>query len=276
MNEVLRDLAQPHPMQRLLQGDVGSGKTVVAAIACLAAGRRRPPGGGHGAHRDPVRAALRASSANGSRRSACSIAWLHGGACRKREEEARWRRSRRAKRRSPSARTRWCRRASSSRASALAVVDEQHRFGVQQRLDAAHERRRTCTPHQLMMSATPIPRTLSMTYFADLDVSVIDELPPGRSPVATRLFPPRAATRCSARIRDGLRRRRAGLLGVPGDRGIEGRHVQTARRHLRAPAQRAAGLEVGLLHGRLSRRGEGRGDGSVSRRARSSSSSAPR
>jgi ATP-dependent DNA helicase RecG len=67
----------------------------------------------------------------------------------------------------------------------LAIVDEQHRFGVVQRLEL---RRKGSNPHQLMMSATPIPRTLAMSYYADLDVSVIDELPPGRSPVRTRLF----------------------------------------------------------------------------------------
>jgi ATP-dependent DNA helicase RecG len=67
----------------------------------------------------------------------------------------------------------------------LAIVDEQHRFGVVQRLEL---RRKGGNPHQLMMSATPIPRTLAMSYYADLDVSVIDEMPPGRSPVRTRLF----------------------------------------------------------------------------------------
>src|SRR5690606_37351556 len=67
----------------------------------------------------------------------------------------------------------------------LAIVDEQHRFGVAQRL--ALRGKGEALPHQLMMSATPIPRTLAMTYYADLDVSVIDELPPGRRPVITRL-----------------------------------------------------------------------------------------
>ena len=71
----------------------------------------------------------------------------------------------------------------------LAIVDEQHRFGVQQRLDLRQKGERTAgrQPHQLMMSATPIPRTLAMSYYADLDVSLIDELPPGRTPVVTKL-----------------------------------------------------------------------------------------
>ena len=69
----------------------------------------------------------------------------------------------------------------------MAVVDEQHRFGVRQRLALRQKGKGLHVPHQLMMSATPIPRSLAMSYYADLDVSVIDELPPGRTPVLTRL-----------------------------------------------------------------------------------------
>ena len=75
----------------------------------------------------------------------------------------------------------------------LAIVDEQHRFGVAQRL--ALRDKGLAEAHQLMMSATPIPRTLAMTFYADLDVSVLDEMPPGRTPVATRLVKPEAAQR---------------------------------------------------------------------------------
>ena len=89
---------------------------------------------------------------------------------------------------------------------ALAVVDEQHRFGVQQRLSLrrkgeARAGAAPLVPHQLMMSATPIPRTLSMSYYADLDVSVIDQLPPGRRPVATRLVAEARRGEVLARIR---------------------------------------------------------------------------
>ena len=83
----------------------------------------------------------------------------------------------------------------------LAVIDEQHRFGVQQRV-MLRRKAEEAVPHQLMMSATPIPRTLSMTYYADLDVSVIDELPPGRRPVTTRLVSAGRRGEVLARIRD--------------------------------------------------------------------------
>ena len=91
-----------------------------------------------------------------------------------------------------------------------------------------------------MMSATPIPRTLAMTYFADLDVSAIDELPPGRTPVVTKLFADARRDEVMARIREACAEGRAGVLGVPADRGIEGRRpadrastpTQTLRREL--------------------------------------------
>jgi len=185
LNEVVNDLTQAHPMQRLLQGDVGSGKTIIAAIACLAAVDCRAQAA--------VMAPTEILSEQHFRKFSewlaplgVRIAWLHGGlgAGEKKRVQA---------------------EIASGEAQivigthalvqkgvgfarlALAVVDEQHRFGVQQRLTLRKKGDDTA-PHQLMMSATPIPRTLSMTYFADLDVSVIDEMPPGRKRVATRLF----------------------------------------------------------------------------------------
>src|SRR5207248_3469986 len=87
----------------------------------------------------------------------------------------------------------------------LAIVDEQHRFGVEQRLALAAKGGTAPEPHQLMMSATPIPRTLSMSYYADLDVSVIDELPPGRTPVVTKLVAEERRDDVIERVREACR-----------------------------------------------------------------------
>ena len=83
----------------------------------------------------------------------------------------------------------------------LVVIDEQHRFGVHQRLALRHKGGNVNPPHQLMMSATPIPRTLAMSYYADLDVSVLDELPPGRTPVLTKLVSEQRRAEVIARVR---------------------------------------------------------------------------
>ena len=102
---------------------------------------------------------------------------------------------------------------------ALVIVDEQHRFGVQQRLTLQEKgRAEGRLPHQLIMTATPIPRTLAMTAYADLDISVIDELPPGRTPVVTVVMPQERRARGRGAHPAGLPRGPAGLLGVPADR----------------------------------------------------------
>src|SRR6185295_4380026 len=168
MNEVLRDLREPHPAQRLLQGDVGSGKTVVAAIACLAA----VDSGAQAAVMAPTEI-LSEQHWHKFREwlapLGVSVGWLHAG--------------------TPQAvigTHALIQKGVEFTKLGLVVVDEQHRFGVEQRL--ALRKKATVVPHQLMMSATPIPRTLEMTYLADLDVSTIDEMPPGRRAVKTRTF----------------------------------------------------------------------------------------
>ncbi len=184
VSEISRDLTQSHPMQRLLQGDVGSGKTIVAAFAALQAiesgyqavimAPTEILAEQHylklSAWLEPlgIKVAWLAASVKSKARAA-ALETLKDGSCQlavgthalfqQPVEFARL---------------------------GLAVVDEQHRFGVAQRL-ALRDKGNGLVPHQLMMSATPIPRTLSMSYFADLDVSIIDELPPGRSPIATKV-----------------------------------------------------------------------------------------
>ena len=181
MAEIAGDLAQPYPMQRLLQGDVGAGKTIVAALAACQA----ISAGWQAAFMAPteILAEQHYLKLKGWLEPlGVRVAWLTGSlkAAAKRAQLA----------------------ATASEAQlivgthaliqegvdfaklGLAIVDEQHRFGVAQRLAL---RKKGGNPHQLMMSATPIPRTLAMSYYADLDVTVLDELPPGRTPIKTRL-----------------------------------------------------------------------------------------
>jgi ATP-dependent DNA helicase RecG len=134
----------------------------------------------------------------------------------------------------------------------LAIIDEQHRFGVQQRLAL---RRKLAEgglePHLLMMTATPIPRTLAMTYFADLEVSTIDELPPGRTPVLTKVFAETRRGEVVARIRDELAQGRQAYWVCPlieESEALDLRHATQAHAELSAALP---GCSVGLLHGRM-------------------------
>ena len=212
VDEIARDLAQPHPMQRLLQGDVGSGKTIVAALAALRAVEN--------GYQAAVMAPTEILAEQHYRKFAdwlaplgVRVAWLARRLPARASGGARSRRSPRARRRSRSARTRCSR-----------TKVEFARLGARHRRRAAPLRRAAAPgaaqarasaasavqPHQLMMSATPIPRTLAMSYYADLDVSVIDELPPGRTPVVTKLVAGSAARRggaraCATPAREGAR-----------------------------------------------------------------------
>jgi ATP-dependent DNA helicase RecG len=247
MNEVLRDLAQPHPMQRLLQGDVGSGKTVVAAIACLAAA----DSGSQAA----VMAPTEILSEQHYRKFTewleplgIRIAWLHGGLKAKEKKQALAAISDGAAQITIGTHALVQEGVDFARL-ALAVVDEQHRFGVQQRL-TLRRKADEAVPHQLMMSATPIPRTLSMTYFADLDTSVIDELPPGRSPVITRLFAAARRAEVLDRIREACAEKQQAYWVCPViEESKEG--VQTAVDTHELLLRELKGLRVALLHGRL-------------------------
>ncbi len=248
ITEVLRDLAAPHPMQRLLQGDVGSGKTIVAAVACLAAA----DAGWQAAVMTPTELLSEQHFRKFSDwlgPLGAEIAWLHGGL------------GARDKRRALAA------VASGEAAIAigthalfqqgvefarlgLAVIDEQHRFGVQQRL-SLRKKGEALVPHQLMMSATPIPRTLSMSYYADLDVSLIDELPPGRRPVATRLVSDARRGEVLARIRAACAEGQQAYWVCPVIEESKEGDLQTALDTYQTLSRELPGLRVGLLHGRL-------------------------
>ncbi|MCR4297857.1 MAG: ATP-dependent DNA helicase RecG [Gallionella sp.] len=180
--EISRDLAQPHPMQRLLLGDVGSGKTIVATLAAL----QTIENGYQVAFMAPTE--ILAEQHFLKLREwleplGISPVWLSGSLKKKEKQLAAGRIASGETLLAIGTHALLQEQVSFHRLG-LAIVDEQHKFGVQQRLAL---RNKGSEPHQLMMSATPIPRTLAMSYYADLDVSVIDELPPGRTPVATKL-----------------------------------------------------------------------------------------
>ncbi|MBB3345145.1 ATP-dependent DNA helicase RecG [Luteimonas sp. RC10] len=182
--EIVRDLAQPRPMLRLVQGDVGSGKTVVAALAALAA----IDSGRQAALMAPTELLAEQHFRNLSTWLAplgVRVAWLAG------KVTGRARAAAAADIAAGVAQLVVGTHALMQQAVefhdlALAIVDEQHRFGVHQRLALRDKGAQAgSVPHQLVMTATPIPRTLAMAAYADLDVSAIDELPPGRTPVQT-------------------------------------------------------------------------------------------
>jgi len=181
--EITHDLARATPMQRLLQGDVGSGKTVVAALAALQA----IESGRQVAFMAPTEILAEQhyrKLAQWLDGLGVNMVWLSGSQGAKAKREARAALASGAAQFAVGTHALF-QEGVEMPALGLVIVDEQHRFGVAQRL--ALRGKGLAEAHQLMMSATPIPRTLAMTFYADLDVSVLDELPPGRTPVATRL-----------------------------------------------------------------------------------------
>ncbi len=259
LGEITADIAQNHPMQRLVQGDVGSGKTILAALAALAA----VDSGWQAAVMAPTEILAEQHFRKFSEWLAplgVKIAWLHGGLGKKDKRAALESLAADAAVIAIGTHALFQEGVGFARLG-LAVVDEQHRFGVQQRLALRRKADAEGTvPHQLMMSATPIPRTLSMSYYADLDVSVIDELPPGRTPVKTRLIANPRRGEVLARIRAACAAGQQAYwvcpLIEPGEGGGGGPRgpaldLQTA---LDAYAELSAEfpeLDVGLLHGRM-------------------------
>jgi ATP-dependent DNA helicase RecG len=252
--EIGNDLAKSHPMQRLLQGDVGSGKTIVAALAALQAIEN----GWQVAMMAPTE--ILAEQHFNKMQSwlaplGISVVWLSGSQPNKG-------------------------RAASLEAAAsgeaqlvigthaliqeqvqfarlgLAIVDEQHRFGVQQRLSlrqkgVGESANLKLEPHQLMMSATPIPRTLSMSYYADLDVSIINELPPGRKPVVTRLVSEDRRDEVLMRVREACKQGSQAYWVCPLIEESESLQLKTAQDTYAFLQQSFPDLRVGLVHGRM-------------------------
>ena len=250
LEEIGADLEDPHPMLRLVQGDVGSGKTVVAAAAAVRAvgsdcqaAVMAPTELLAEQHYENFRHWLEPLEIN--------VAWLTGklkGRGRQRALEA----------------------IGGGEAGVvvgthalfqegvefarlgLVVIDEQHRFGVHQRL-ALREKGNAGGryPHQLIMTATPIPRTLAMTAYADLDASVIDELPPGRHPVTTVVVPDNRRDEVTERVHHACRAGHQAYWVCPLIEESEALGGQAAEDTARVLAEALPELRIGLVHGRM-------------------------
>src|SRR5262245_34314550 len=250
--EIRSDLAQSHPMQRLLQGDVGSGKTIVAALAALQCVEN--------GHQVAIMAPTEILAEQNHRKFSewlgglgTEVAWLSGslGARQKRDALG---------------------RVAAGETPVLvgthalieddvqfhnlglAIIDEQQRFGVHQRLQLRVKGARAnkgAQPHQLMMSATPIPRTLAMSYLADLDVSVIDQMPPGRGQVKTKLLLDTRRTEVIRGVRDVCMEGGQAYWVCPLIEESESLQLKTALETYDKVRQMFPELKLGLVHGRL-------------------------
>lgn len=245
-HEIAGDLAQPHPMQRLLQGDVGSGKTVVAALAMLHA----VEAGYQAALMAPTEILAEQHYRKLSVWLAplgIEVAWLTGS-LKKRDKAVVLEKVGAGETALMIGTHALIEEGVMFHRLGLAIVDEQHRFGVRQRL-ALKEKGRFA--HQLTMSATPIPRTLAMSYYADLDVSVLDELPPGRTPVSTRLVSATRRAEIIARVRAACRAGGQAYWVCPLITDSETLQLQTAEDTFAQLLADLPELRVGLVHGRL-------------------------
>jgi ATP-dependent DNA helicase RecG len=246
--EISHDLKRAMPMQRLLQGDVGSGKTVVAALAALQA----IESGKQVAFMAPteilaeqhVRKLSSWLSGVG-----IDIVWLSGSLPAKQRRKAL---ERLASGEAPFAVGTHAlfQEGVAMPKLGLAIVDEQHRFGVAQRL--ALRGKGLAEAHQLMMSATPIPRTLAMTFYADLDVSVLDEMPPGRMPVTTKLISEKRRAQIVEWVGKACREGRQAYWVCPLIEESEKLELQTAvALHDELTNTFGDAIRVGLVHGRM-------------------------
>ncbi len=245
-HEIETDLAQPWPMQRLLQGDVGSGKTVIAALA----GLRAIEAGHQAALMAPTEILAEQHWRKLSAWLAplgIEVAWL-SGSLKKKEKQVIVRKVGAGETALVVGTHALIEESVEFARLGLAIVDEQHRFGVRQRLAL---KQKGIAAHQLAMSATPIPRTLAMSYYADLDVSVIDELPPGRRPVVTKLVSAARRDEIIAKVRELCRAGRQAYWVCPLIEESAALQLQTAVETWARLRSELPGLNIGLVHGRL-------------------------
>ena len=250
IDEIRHDLVAGHPMLRLVQGDVGSGKTVVAASACLFA----VASGFQAAVMAPTEILAEqhyASFRQWLEPLGIEVAWLSG------KQKAAVRREMQEKVASGTAKVVVGTHALFQGEVAfddlgLVVIDEQHRFGVHQRM-ALREKGagESGHPHQLIMTATPIPRTLAMTAYADLDYSVIDELPPGRTPIKTVALADTRRDEVVARVASACAQGRQAYWVCTLIEESEALQCQAAEDTYTLLADALPQLTVGLVHGRM-------------------------
>lgn len=275
IGEIDADLAGPHPMHRLLQGDVGAGKTVVAVAALLAA-----VDGGH-------QGALMAPTEVLAEQHHLGISALLEGLEVEEQGSLLGNRPlavRLLTNRTPAAERKklfagleegtidlvvgthaLIQEGIAFRSLGVAVIDEQHRFGVEQRSALRERPGQDTSPDVLVMTATPIPRTAAMTVYGDLDVSILDELPPGRTPIVTEWIEADAGGGASIadspaeqamweQVRAEVAAGRQAYVVCPlieeSDK-LEARSAEETYEALTAPGGELEGLEVGLLHGRV-------------------------
>ncbi|GAA6118516.1 ATP-dependent DNA helicase RecG [Acidovorax sp. FG27] len=252
--EIARDIARPVPMHRLLQGDVGSGKTVVAALAaavCIDAGWQcalmAPTEILAEQHFAKLIGWLEPLLAARGQR----VAWLVGGQ-KKKERAAMLALIASGEATLVVGTHAVIQDSVQFRNLALAVIDEQHRFGVAQRLALRQKLAdHGMEPHLLMMSATPIPRTLAMSYYADLDVSTIDELPPGRTPIVTKLIADSRKDEVIGRIGAQVAAGRQVYWVCPLIEESEALDLSNATATHADLSEALPGVMVGLLHSRM-------------------------
>jgi ATP-dependent DNA helicase RecG len=245
-HQIRDDMGAAYPMQRLLQGDVGSGKTVVAALAAAQA-----IGAGYQtAFMAPTE--ILAEQHYYKLQSwfaplGVEVAWLTGSLSKKAKQVAMDKLATGEAMLAAGTHALFQEQVQFNKLG-LAVIDEQHRFGVAQRLAL---RQKGLQPHQLMMSATPIPRTLSMSYYADLDISVIDELPPGRTPIVTKLVSDARRDELVGWVRDKCGQGGQVYWVCPLIEESEKLQLQTAMDTHAALSAALPGVGVGLVHGRM-------------------------
>jgi len=250
VEEIRGDMETPAPMQRLLQGDVGSGKTVVAALAAL----RAVEAGYQVAIMAPTEILAEQHYHNLERWLSplnVPVVWL-SGKLKKSQRDAALEQLQQSQPLVAVGTHALFQEAVEFHRLGLVVVDEQHRFGVHQRLalreKGSHDGK---YPHQLIMTATPIPRTLAMTFYADLDLSVLDELPPGRKPVDTVVVPDTRRDEVVARVREACSRGRQTYWVCPLVEESEALQAQAATETQAVLAEALPELTVGLVHGRM-------------------------